>query len=90
MTTPDSTPPTAAEMIAFRRLDDFAALTNLFLEFGPSQSDQTIVRFVMHHTLPQLIALGWLRLVEGRWNSGHYTPAGELLAAVNGEDQFSE
>ena len=77
--------PTTPALIA----DDFAALTNLFIEFGISQSDQTIIRFVSHHTLPQLIALGWLRLAEGRWNNGIYTPSGALLAAVNGEDQFA-
>lgn len=68
---------------------DFAALTNLFIEFGVNQSDQTILRLVSHHTLPQLIALGWLRLEDGRWNNGRYTPSGALLAAVNGEDQFA-
>lgn len=73
------------------RLQDLAALTVLFTEFGCAQTVDEIRVFARHHTLPELIAFGWLEKSApcARWGLQLYAIAGELKAAIHGDSQLS-
>lgn len=57
--------------------EDLEALVALF-NLTPYAGATEIRVFAVHHKLPQIIALGWLKLAAGRWNTGQYVPAGAL------------
>lgn len=57
--------------------EDLDALATLFT-LTPTVSPEEVRLCAVHHTLSQLIALGWLRLASGRWTTGLYVPAGGL------------
>lgn len=56
--------------------EDLDSLAGLFAETADATPEMIRV-FAVHHTLAQLVALGWLVKAPGRW-SNTYAPAGGL------------
>lgn len=65
---------------------DLAALSMLFTEFGPAHTADEMHVFAVHHTVAQILALGWIEKCApaGRWGITLYTAAGDLKAAILG------
>lgn len=66
---------------------DLAALTVLFGEFGCAHTADELRVFAVHHTVEQLLALGWIEksAAAGRWSVCLYVAAGELKSVLTGE-----
>lgn len=80
--------PTSPEL----QTQDLAALTVLFGEFGCAHTADELRVFAVHHSVEQLLALGWIEKspAAGRWSVCLYVAAGELKAVLTGEPASSQ
>lgn len=73
------------------QLIDLGALSVLFSEFGCAHTADELSVFAVHHTVEQLLALGWIEksAAAGRWSVALYIAAGELKAVITSEPATS-